>query len=411
MNDTIDTTLPQTVNAREQRGLLIAATMRIRRNGDAWSVPSQTVNGNTYTVTLMGESPKCSCPDHEKRQDKCKHIFAVEFSLRRETRADGTTKVTRSVRMTYKQDWKSYSAAQCNEKERAAELLRALCNGIQQPEQKRGRPRLPLSDVVFAATMKVFTTMSGRRADSDLRECQNKGQITAKPHYNSIFAYLENPALTSILKTLIEESAAPLKSVERDFAIDSSGFSSSVFDRWYEEKYGRIKGGRVWLKTHLMCGVTTNIVTSVEITGPEIGDAGQLPQLLHDTQKRFQVAEVSADKGYLSKKNMETIDASGAVPFIAFKTGSIGDNGCAIWGKMFHYFQFRKEDFLAHYHKRSNVETTFSMVKRKFGSSVRSKSKVAQTNEVLCKVLCHNLCILVKAIYELKIEATFWSEA
>jgi hypothetical protein len=47
------------------------------------------------------------------------------------------------------------------------------------------------------------------------------------------------------------------------------------------------------------------------------------------------------------------------------------------------------------------------MIKAKFGGSVRSKKPVAQMNEVLCKVVCHNLCVLVQSIYELGIEPTF----
>ena len=49
---------------------------------------------------------------------------------------------------------------------------------------------------------------------------------------------------------------------------------------------------------------------------------------------------------------------------------------------MFHYFLFRRDDFLKHYHQRSNVESTFSMIKRKFGDSVRSKGDTAMKNEV-----------------------------
>lgn len=76
---------------------------------------------------------------------------------------------------------------------------------------------------------------------------------------------------------------------------------------------------------------------------------------------------------------------------------------------MFHYFHFRREEFLSHYHKRSNVESTFSMIKAKFRDHVRSKSDVAMKNEVLCKIICHNICCLIQESHELGISADFWS--
>ncbi len=60
-----------------------------------------------------------------------------------------------------------------------------------------------------------------------------------------------------------------------------------------------------------------------------------------------------------------------------------------------------------HYHQRSNVETAYSMMKGKFGDSLRSKSDVGQVNEALCKALCHNLCALVQTMQELGIEPAF----
>ena len=79
----------------------------------------------------------------------------------------------------------------------------------------------------------------------------------------------------------------------------------------------------------------------------------------------------------------------------------------AAWRRMFGLFMYRQTEFLSHYHARSNVESAFSAVKRKFGGSVRSKNSTAQVNEVLCKALCFNLSMLVHAIHELGIEPQF----
>jgi len=287
--------------------------------------------------------------------------------------------------------------------------LKGLCEGIVQPQQGRGRPRLPLADVLFSAVMKTYTTVSGRRAASDIRECEAKGHIDTAPHYNSIFKYLDNPNLTPILKTLIEQSALPLRAIETDFAVDSSGFGTSVFERWYDAKYGRMRTDRYWIKAHLMIGVRTNVVTSVEVTGPNANDYPFLPGLLQTTAKSFSVSEVSADKGYMGRTNLEAIVAAGATPYIPFKAHTSG-KGSELWKKLWHFYEFNREDFLASYHKRSNVETTFSMIKTKFGASVRSKTPTAQMNEVLCKIVCHNLSVLIHSMYDLGLEPIFWND-
>ena len=75
---------------------------------------------------------------------------------------------------------------------------------------------------------------------------------------------------------------------------------------------------------------------------------------------------------------------------------------------MFHFYSLNRDDYLQHYHQRSNVETTFSMIKAKFGDSLRSKTDRAMVNEALCKILCHNICCLIQSAYELGVEAMFW---
>jgi transposase len=74
---------------------------------------------------------------------------------------------------------------------------------------------------------------------------------------------------------------------------------------------------------------------------------------------------------------------------------------------MYHFYALNRAEFLQHYHKRSNVETTFHMIKSKFGQRLRSRTLTAQINEALCKVLCHNLCVAIQSVHELGIETNF----
>ena len=149
-------------------------------------------------------------------------------------------------------------------------------------------------------------------------------------------------------------------------------------------------------------------MTAVVIEGKDAADTVQLPEMVKTTAANFTVNEFSADKAYGSKSNYEAIADAGGTPFIPFKSNHTGQGG-GLWTKMFHYFNYRREDFLNHYHKRSNVEATFSMIKRKFGDALRSKTDTAMVNEALCKIVCHNLVVLIHEMYELGIEPEFWA--
>lgn len=319
-----------------------------------------------------------------------------------------TVTTTETVKLRYKQVWPAYNSAQVNEKSRFLSLLYELCAGIDEPIQTMGRPRHSMADMVFASAYKVYSTVSARRFMSDLKEAFIKRYIARVPCYNSIINYLEMEELTPYLKRLITESALPLKAIESDFAVDASGFSSSKYISWYSAKYGKEMEGHDWLKVHLMCGVKTNIVTSVEISGAHVHDTKLFAPLVNDTAKHFDVVEVSADKAYSNRANLTVAENKGMKPYIDFKKNAKPMGKCEAWNKMFHYYSLNREDFYQHYHKRSNVETTFSMIKAKFGGSLRSKTFTAQANEALCKILCHNLCVLIQSSYELGIDTSFW---
>jgi transposase len=392
------------MDARQQKGLEIAATLNITPKGEGWIVPSQTLVGR-YTVTRGDDGLECSCPDFELRHSICKHGYAVEFYLKRDTMTapNGETIVTetRAVRLTYAQDWPKYNAAQCAEKELFLHLLRDLCSTVPEPERSMGRPSVPLGEALFSACFKNYSGMSARRFMSDLRDAQSKGFVSRAWHFNSVLKVIEDATVTPTLHKLITASAAPLRSVETAFAVDSTGFGTQCFYRHYSAKYGHDQYSRDYVKLHGLTGTKTNVIASASVTDRDRNDYPEFAGLVETAAQTFEMKEISADKAYSGRSNIAAVVNVGAEPFIPFRSNSKDDVTSPLWSKLFHLYNFRVDEFLPFYHKRSNVESTFSMMKRVFTDTLRSKGFEAQTNEVLMLVIAHNIRTLVHSIFEL----------
>lgn len=402
------------MDIRDIKALELTGNSRISFVAGAWYVPSQS-SAARHKVDPSPTNPFCSCEDFELRQCPCKHIMAVRQLLERQIKGepnpDPATIPMRPPRPTYKQDWPNYRLAQIHEKDHFQVLLSDLCRAIPQPlpkSAKGGRPTVPLGDAIFAAVFKVYSTLSARRFMSDLREAQEREHISELICYNSILGCLALPETTGYLSDLIVRSSLPLRFVETTFAPDSSGFATSRYAKWFDEKWGINRQKAEWIKCHLVCGVKTNIVTAAVVDEKNSGDCPQFGPLIRKTAENFTVKEVPADKAYLSNENLELLETLGGTAFIPFKSNSL-PSGTPLWERMYHYFAYRRDEFLAHYHQRSNVESTFSMIKRKFGDGLRSKTDIALKNETLAKVLAHNLCCCISAWYELGIEPAEWA--
>jgi transposase len=363
----------------------------------------------------------CTCPAFELNQDGCKHIRAVLWVKRQDDagRREGKPPRERAPdgepiqfpRKTYTQDWSAYEAAQTNEKTEFLQLLSDLCSMIKEPERKRGRgrPQASLAAQVFAACFKVYSGFSGRRFMTGLRDAADKVHVGEAISYSGIARFLEDEASFPLLRSLVMQTALPLKGLETKFAADSSGFFACRFDRWYDAKYGRMHAEHSWVKVHIFTGVLTNVVTAVEIGTKEANACPTFTPLVKATAVGFKIEEASADKAYMSHDNDDTLEAIGATPYIAFRINAAEGKG-GLLTKMYHMFCLQKEEFLRHYHQRSNVESTFSMVKRKFGDSVRSKTDIAMKNEVLAKLICHNISCVIQSAYEFGIDPIFATE-
>jgi transposase len=392
---------------REVRGKAIANHgEQIKKvNDHSFKVKSQSGNG-FYEVKTTESGMTCDCPDFVYRGGKCKHIMATRYYL--EVEKDTPTGiVTEKVHLTYSQAWGAYNAAQKAEVNLFDELLKDLVKAIPEPEQTMGRPRLSIHETLFCAIQKVYSQLSSRRAYSLFENATERGQIDHTPNFNAPSKLFKNPEMTPILYELVTLSALPVAGLENDFSVDSTGFRTTTFSVYHGTKHGQTKEHQ-WVKAHLCAGVKTNIVAAVAITKEDGGDSPQFGPLIKKTSEGFTINEVSADMAYSSRLNLQLVANEGGKAYIPYRKNATGrSRGSTLWSKMYHYFQLNRDEFMEHYHKRSNIEATNAAIKRKFGETLKSKNPTAQVNELLAKIVAYNLTVVIHEMYENGINPDF----
>jgi transposase len=308
-------------------------------------------------------------------------------------------------------DWHNYNISQTKEKILFVNLLKELCGIIKEQQHCRGRKPATLRHKIFCMCMKTYENTSSRRIISELDMCKKAHYLYKLPHFNSIINYFNDPDLTLLLKELIEISAMPLASIEKRFAVDSTGFSLRILsNRWSVAKM-EPRNYHKYMKAHVLYGTYSNIATACEVTDGTSNDSPQFKPLLQEASKHFAIEEVSADLAYSSRENVKAVFDAGGFPLIPFKKSAVGNaRGTMLWSQLFKYFKESNKEFMFRYHLRSNAESGFWMIKQRFGEFVKSRNFIGQTNEILCKVLSHNLCVLAQELFLSGIEIDFNEE-
>lgn len=392
--------------ARWEKALDLAITDPdgVRRVSDGfWLVRSARGSG-FYKVRHEKRDWSCDCPDFEEWGEPCKHVFRVYKEWFPSTRIGPAPGEPCAKIEPFEQDWASYDAGQQEEHRLVHVLLRALVDTVDEPEKRPkapGRPPVPFREQLFCAVQKVYSQLSCRRSHGLVEAARQRNQLSRIPHFGVSSWFLTRSDVSQVLYKLVEVSALPLRGIESEFAVDSTGFRTTSFGDYNQETHGPSRRN-IWLKAHAIVGTRTHVVARVKITDGNGADSPQFPDLLQGAIKAgFEVKEVSADKGYLARENFNVADELGVSPFIPFKKNSTAKaRGSAIYNRLFHYFQLHREEFDQHYHRRSNVESVFGAVKKKFGETLKSRTRTAQENELLAKILAYNLTVIVHEMFE-----------
>jgi len=279
---------------------------------------------------------------------------------------------------------------------------------IPPPKTNNGRPQADIADIIKALCIKNYSGLSSWRSESELRIAKAMGIIDNIYMRTSLNKYLGQSEITEWLNKLYKSIAAPIGAIEVQLAADATGISVAYGrKRWVEVREDHQKH-KDYKKLHIISGTKSNVIFAAEITDGRASENPRFRKLLDETVKYVSARELSADPGYLSRANVEHIAKNGMIPYILPKKNTIAKNrGSSAWGRMITLWKEYQDLFALHYHQRSNVESTFSMLKRKFGYHTRAKSEIGQTNEILTKIVCLNAAILSEAMLEFNLKPEF----
>ena len=436
---------------RQRRGLAIAAQCEIRRVPNGWLVPAQSGEGS-YTCTLDW----CPCEDYRKRQLPCKHIYAARITA---FKSAGGTKLSDfdPARTYYDLEPMSldsapqlvvpskpelavpahmvetcpqsppqstpkttlYDKVQENEARHFIRLLWDLTQTVDQPYQHMGRKRRDIQKILFAMVHRAYTTKSGRRGYGETALAADVLGIDDLPSRSTVSRYMTDPDMMPMLVHLLETSAVPVAPIETDFAMDSTGFGTSIKDQtWAEHKWGSEASkssntGTIWTKAHFSVGVNTLIISAAVVTESlhDSGDITQYPLLLAATNRHFQISTVYADGAYLSEDSIFDAKERGIRLYVPFRKNSVYHDPVTPagreWNRMLAYFRDHSSDWYQNYNTRSVVESGMASVKKLMRHLTRGLKPDSRVNEVLCKAVAHNIVRVIHASHMEGIEPCF----
>ena len=272
-----------------------------------------------------------------------------------------------------------------------------------------GAPPAKLYDVLMNLSIKQYFGRSLRRSIGLIKLMQKAFKLRFRLLcFKTLNNYLNNSHIRKYLDKLIEYTSNPLLSLENNFATDKTGEKTNTRSSWYNIRCGIETKKRDHLNVHITTGCELHAVTSVTVLREKGRD--NIIFRKHNAnlkQQGYKVNIHSGDGVYLSRKNCTAVEEIGGKPRFHLKKGlTKKPKGHPAWKRMLVHAQEHPEEYEQEYHIRSNVESTNSAKKRKFGDSVKSKQDTSQEQECHLSWCCYNFTILSRAYYELDIRPT-----
>lgn len=231
-------------------------------------------------------------------------------------------------------------------------------------------------------------------------------------HFNRFSEYLNERHTTAVLNWAIAEVCSVLLPFFDDIILDGTGIGLTTRGTYRSERYGIpfIDGRALYARLNLVMDRKFKMVLAAVVTrdhGKGTGEVSQVRTLLQRVRAiGFSPRNVLGDALYGNENVLQAIEEVGGQPFIPLKSIYTDARPPKTPLMLALYWRIKadRDAFQAVYDNRPVIESGIWSIKAKFEDCVRSRTFRAQVNEILFKVLCHNIDVLIHAAHEYKID-------
>lgn len=245
--------------------------------------------------------------------------------------------------------------------------------------------------LLAALLLKVYLRQTYRETEAWLvaTDCvRGLLRLRQAPDHSTLcwfFHHKINERLLTRLLALCLPPYDPRQNRHRLVAVDSTGFEAGHCSRYYRWRCGR-RGQRGWPKWIIAVWLPAQLICAQRAHGGPAGDFGELPSIAAAARRTLPFGRLLGDAGFDSEANHRFCHEGLGVESIL---GQFARHGCA--PRTYWRQRLARKFPRRLYRKRWLVETVISVVKRKFGDAVNTRSERRQYRELLLLGVVYNI--------------------
>lgn len=242
---------------------------------------------------------------------------------------------------------------------------------------------------IFLLVYKTEKKLTYRELEEDLYDSKIPEYIGLRriPRWQTLQMFVSKLVLAQV-ERMITLSANLVEQVGSIIGIDGTGMSLDTASHHYCKRINRKKPIKGFVSFQAMSDLDNQVVRSVRLHKKRMHDSRHLIPL-YNKAKHPNIEICVADKGYDSEKNMDVPKHRTTGPTRKMM------KECFDWGL---YFQ------------RNKCETIFSVIKRKYGSVLKSRTLKTQKIDTYLRILAYNLNKVAEILARIFLAIRVWSE-